>query len=83
MAFNIPTTDEPRLSQAAVINAVKDRSQPRTKRENKKITKRENQISLLLSDEEYEKVWQMKEETEISMTKIVRKFLSDKGFFND
>jgi len=87
MGFSIPTTDEPRLSQAAIINTVTDKSQLKTKRENKrekkKITKRENQISLLLSDEEYALVLQMKEDTEMSMTKIIRKFITDKGFFND
>lgn len=61
----------------------KPKERVQSKNKKKKSITRRSQVSLLLSEEEYDQVFQMAEDSEISMTKIVRRFLSDKGFFND
>ena len=87
--FNIPSTPDKRLSQADVIGKVSESKHKvetvskRKKKPKKPKTKRDKQVSLLLTEEEYLFVSELSEEQELSMTKIVRKFLLDKGFFND
>jgi hypothetical protein len=80
--FTIPTTDEPRLSQAEVIKNTVESPYPK-KIKIKKERKVFKQVSLLLDKEQYEQISEMADNEERSMTYIVKKFLENKGFFDD